>query len=95
MRRLFFITLIVAAVVIIAALTYAENGGLTLPWHSVAGGGGISGDGARFSVTGTIGQAEAGQARGASRFQVDGGFISGLPGHGTQWKVYLPLVERN
>ena len=95
MRRLFIITLIVvAAVVVITALAFAENGGLTIPWHSIAGGGGSSGDGVRFSASGTIGQAEAGQATGGSRFKVDGGFISGLPGHETQWRVYLPLVGR-
>jgi hypothetical protein len=72
----------------------ATSGELIVPWHAVAGGGGNSSDGDRFTLAGTMGQAAAGQSTGGSRFQMEGGFVGGLPGQEMRWTVYLPLVER-
>ena len=94
MRRFFLFTLIIVTVLLLFTLALAETGTFQVPWHSVAGGGGTSGDGGRFTVAGAIGQADAGQVDGGSRFQLSGGFIGGLPGQDVDWTVYLPMVVR-
>ena len=94
MKRMLVILLILTAVALVASLAMAASGELKVPWKAIAGGGGTSSDGDRFALTGTMGQAAAGQSTGGSRFQLGGGFVGGLPGQEMRWTVYLPLVER-
>jgi hypothetical protein len=46
---------------------------LALPWHTIAGGGGVS-TGGVFRVSGTLGQADAGEPLTGGPFTVTGGF---------------------
>lgn len=48
----------------------------SVDWHKIAGGGGTSSGGA-YSVTGTIGQHDAGNSSGGN-YTLEGGFISGI-----------------
>jgi hypothetical protein len=64
--------LVVGALLLLAAA--GDAGTLTIPWHTVDAGGGLSTslDG-RFTVIGTVGQPDAGTLTGAS-FELFGGF---------------------
>ena len=60
-----------------ASLASAQSGGpYDLSWHKIAGGGGAS-SGDRFTISGTIGQLDAGTQSGGN-FQLEGGFWSGV-----------------
>ena len=50
---------------------------LTIPWHTIDGGGGLS-SGGSFSIAGTIGQPDAGQAMHGGSFSIRAGFWEGL-----------------
>jgi len=95
MRRLFILLLILATVALLASLVLAAGSELKMPWYAVDGGGGrSSGDRDRFTLSSSIGQAVAGHVEGGSRFELEGGFLSGRPTQETRWNVYLPLVEQ-
>ncbi len=51
---------------------------LTIPWHTIDGGGGLS-SGGSFSIAGTIGQPDAGQPMQGGSFSIRVGFWEGLP----------------
>ena len=54
----------------------------SIDWHSVDGGGGAS-TGGVYSVTGSIGQSDAGEMMTGGGYSVTGGFWSLLPGRET------------
>ena len=79
------------------ATVYAQTGGdYDLSWWTVDGGGGqLSGDG--YTLTGTIGQPDAGNLGNLSGddYTLSGGFWS----HFSEWlldfiEIYLPLIAR-
>jgi hypothetical protein len=55
------------------AFCFAQN--YSIPWYKIAGGGGTSSGGA-YSITGTIGQPDAGLTMSGGSFSVNGGFWS-------------------
>jgi hypothetical protein len=71
-------------------LAQARSAGYDLAWWTVDGGGGTSsGDG--YTLSGTIGQPDAGVWQGNS-YTLAGGFWGGAA---AQYNVYLPLVLRD
>jgi hypothetical protein len=80
---------------LIAALPLLVNaqGGYSLTWWTVDGGGGTSSDRAsRYTLTGTIGQSEASGTLSGGDFTLVGGFWAG--GGTARHIIYLPIVLR-
>ena len=72
-------------------LTYAQSGH-NLSWWTVDGGGG-TGSGDSYSMSGTVGQSEVGVRMAGGDYTLTGGFWrSDGPGWASQ--VYLPLLMR-
>jgi hypothetical protein len=69
---------------------------LTIPWWTVDGGGGTS-KGGSFGLSGTAGQADAGQMSGGT-YTLSGGFwvrrTAAVAAVETPLKVYLPFVTK-
>jgi hypothetical protein len=79
--------------------TFAQSGGsFDLSWWAVVGGGGAS-SGGNYTLTGAIGQPEAGMLSGGS-YTLTGGFGSGVSGDSSNnggtgeesHTIYLPLI---
>ena len=72
----------------------ASRGPYDLSWWTVDGGGGsISGD--DYTLTGTVGQADAGTTLSGGEYTVASGFWgAGGDGSGVDHGIYLPLVLR-
>ncbi len=74
----------------LTALALAQSGGgFDLTWNTVDGGGGESA-GDSYSLSGTIGQAEAGVMSGGS-YTLSGGFWGGASAVNL---LHLPLIQR-
>ena len=70
----------------------AQTGsGYDLTWHTIDGGGTTTATGGAYSLSGSIGQPDAGSQTGGG-YVLRGGFWT-APDHLRQ--VYLPLVKRN
>ena len=91
-RRIILIACLVTVLLTGAALAVAAtNAGYSLDWFTVDGGGGTStSSGGNYSVSGTIGQPDAGTLTGGG-YTVQGGFWGGLAASSS---LYLPLVQR-
>ena len=70
--KLAYLNALVVAGVLTTTKATAE-GSYTIDWFSIAGGGGTS-QGAEFSVSGTIGQVDAGAELVGSPYTLQGGF---------------------
>lgn len=89
------LALVVAAVLLTGSLPIARaqgETGYTLDWWTVDGGGQTEHDGTGYTLSGTIGQPDAGGWSGGG-YTLDGGFWGG--GGGVAYTVYLPLILRN
>jgi hypothetical protein len=94
-KRVFLLVLLVFCLVVATVITAAPgspSGGFAIKWWTVDGGGGMS-NYDPYAVSGTIGQADAGQAAGGTYVLV-GGFWNGnikgiIPGH---HQLHLPVV---
>ncbi len=62
----------------------------TIDWHAVAGGGGTS-TGGNYTLSGTIGQAEAGETLSGGSYTLQGGFWAGitLPSSGEVPQLFI------
>jgi hypothetical protein len=81
------------------ALTWTAQaqGGYDLSWWTVDGGGGtVSDGGSQYSLTGTVGQPDAGAALTGGGYKLVGGFWNaGGPAKGSDANnIYLPLILR-
>lgn len=65
-----------------------SGGGYDLTWNTIDGGGGVS-NGSTYSLSGTIGQPDAGTMIGGA-YTLNGGFWIDLLGN----KINLPLIMR-
>lgn len=92
-RRLWLVGLMVVSVVAVAAPALAQTGVFDMIAWSINGGAATSRGGA-YTLSGTIGQADAGQMEGGD-FVLGGGFWGGgvLVGV-TSATVFLPLILR-
>ncbi len=79
--------LLLAVVPVLAAVTY------DLSWWTVDGGGSTS-SGGGYTLTGTIGQPDAGVLAGGG-YALAGGFWGGAAAGAVQHHLYLPLVLKN
>jgi hypothetical protein len=81
---------LIAVLLFIAVVAYAQ-GGLTLPWWTVdSGGGSIQGD--TFKITGSMGQSSVGTSQGGN-FRLSGGFLASGEGE-TQYQIFLPIIVK-
>ncbi len=87
--RILLILPIVALLAGSWALGASAAGGLSIPWHTVAGGGGTS-TGGGYSLAGTIGQHDAGPMSDGD-YVLAGGFWGGAL---QLVEIYLPLIVR-
>jgi len=77
-----------------ARVSYAEPSaaprvaGYTIDWYTIDGGGAQNLTGGTYSLSGTIGQADAGSQSGGT-YTLNGGFWNGLD---ALLKLYLPLI---
>jgi hypothetical protein len=68
--------------------------GYGLSWWTVDSGGGTSSSaGGNYTLSGTIGQPDAGTLTDGS-YRLEGGFWGGASSGNAQQKVYLPMVRR-
>ena len=81
--------LLVALSVSNATTSAQSGGGCDLSWSTIDGGGGSS-SGGGYSLSGTIGQPDAGVLSGAW-YTLNGGFWSGASAY---YRVFLPLVMK-
>ena len=90
-RKIFLMAFGLMAVLFLAGVALAMNGGYDIPWWTVDGGGGDS-SGTGYSLSGTIGQPDAGIQLTGGNYILCGGFWGCAAG--VELKVYLPLVLR-
>ena len=80
-----------AASLLLASVALAQSGnGYDLTWNTVDGGGYTFSTGGDYTLSGTIGQPDAG-AMTAGAYTLTGGFWGGAAAHHS---IYLPLVQR-
>lgn len=97
-RKLLSITAISALVCIAlllfatASVAAAHLAGYTLPWWTVDSGGGDS-SGGGYSLSGTIGQPDAGALTGGN-YRLEGGFWGGTGVAVAFQQVFLPLTTK-
>lgn len=94
MKKLIHPTLILlflALVMFTIPISFAQTGGdYDLSWSTINGGG--TSNGGEFSLSGVIGQSDAGNLSGGE-FSLSGGFLFGLALEGEAGsRIYLPLV---
>jgi hypothetical protein len=92
-RAMFFlsIAILIVALIIVSTAAAQSGGSYDLSWSTIAGGGGTSSS-SGYSLSGTIGQADAGGLSGGS-YTLNGGFWNEAGQSGAQL-IYLPLVLR-
>jgi hypothetical protein len=66
-------TLLLSVLLVVACREVSAQPAFAITWHTVGGGGGISTNG-QFSLSGTIGQHDAGGAMSSGQYFVTGGF---------------------
>lgn len=93
--------IILVAMVLVALAVIAPNGNATLAlakpadtytidWYTIDGGGTMSALGGSYTLSGTIGQLDAGSATGAN-YKLNGGFWGFID---SLSQLFLPLVVR-
>lgn len=83
-----FLALLAAGVAMAAA-----GAGYDLSWWTSDSGGGTS-SGTGYSLSGTIGQLDAGPLLTGPGYQLTGGFWSGALNGSPSYPLFLPLIER-
>ena len=79
--------LLALLLLLVPVLAYAQGGGFGLKWWTVDGGGG-TGAGGAYALSGTLGQPDAGSMSGGG-YTLVGGFWSGVE---TTYRFYMPLA---
>lgn len=79
----------VALALLAGTLAAAPNGTFSIDWWTVDGGGGASSGGA-YTLSGTVGQADAGALSGGG-LSLQGGFWSGAA---SRSMLYIPAIRR-
>lgn len=89
-RQIVLVALLVTVLLVGASLAVAAvDSGYSLDWFTVDGGGGTS-SGGSYSVSGTVGQPDAGALSGGS-YTLQGGFWGGAA---ASYRLYLPVIRR-
>jgi hypothetical protein len=87
------VVVLIASVVLVrgsSPVVAQSGGGYDLTWYTIDGGGAMNSTGGSYSLSGTIGQPEAGSLSGGS-YTLVGGFWGGAS---VNYKIYLPLVTK-
>jgi hypothetical protein len=90
--RIIALSLALLCALLVAGAVLATPQAFDLPWWTVDGGGGTSAGGA-YSLSGTIGQPDAGLMSGGD-YTLGGGFWGGGELQAAQSFVYLPITTR-
>jgi hypothetical protein len=91
-RKLLITSLLVILLLTAAGIAYARLAGYSLPWWTVDSGGGTS-IGGNYSLSGTIGQPDAGALSGGN-YRLEGGFWSPEISK-IEYYIYLPVVQKS
>ncbi len=89
-KRLRMLILLAAVFLLTSSVLASSVATYQLDWYTVDGGGGSS-TGSVYSLSGTIGQADAGAASGGT-YTLAGGFWSPLGK--TNINLYLPVIQK-
>jgi len=90
-RHLFVCIALTLALLLVVTRAFAQSGGsYDLTWNTVDGGGAMFSTGGSYSLSGTIGQADAGALTGGS-YALAGGFWGGAA---AAFGIYLPLIMK-
>ena len=92
-RRLATLALALVALFATVGFLYAAPNALEMDWWTVDGGGGTLSNGS-YSLSGTIGQAEAGAALEEGAYTLIGGYWYGAGAEVQRYELYLPSVIR-
>ena len=68
---------LVGVALMLGFASFAFAAGVSADWHTTDGGGGVS-NGGGYSVSGTIGQADAGSAQTPTQLRADNGYWAGV-----------------
>lgn len=91
MRKRIIILLALGLGLVTGTVTLAApESNFSIPWWTVDGGGGVSSGGA-YTLSGTVGQPDAGLHSGGV-YTLDGGYWGGATAQ--VYSVYLPLIRR-
>jgi hypothetical protein len=90
-HSLFLLSLL--ALLLLTAVTAAAAAGDTLSWWTADGGGGTSSAAGGYSLSGSIGQADAGSLSGGD-YRLQGGFWGVTSSGKATLNLYLPLILR-
>ena len=88
--KILFMTVVLALLLIASAVFASSGGDYALDWYTIDGGGGTS-IGGDFSISGTIGQPDAGQMSGGD-YTLASGFWAGIVE--AVYELFLPLIQR-
>jgi hypothetical protein len=77
---------------LVGAAVYAQTGGLSLPWFTVDGGG-ITSSGGAYTLSGTMGQPDAGLLSGGA-YRLTGGLWSAEGAVDQPYTLHLPVTRR-
>lgn len=94
MKRLIFLVPIVLALLVSVSISNAQSAPTAtyeINWYTIDGGGAMNVSGGSYSLSGTIGQPDAGALSGGA-YTLAGGFWGGAAAN---YNVYLPLLLKN
>ena len=86
----FFLSLVLAALLLVSAALAQTGGGYDLTWFTVDGGGGTS-SGAPYTLSGSVGQPDAGVLGGGSYTLAGGFWVAPSPPPNA---IYLPIIMK-
>lgn len=98
-RVVLFVTVLVSLVLISIPLSATQpvqaqsGGGYNLTWSTIDGGGYTVSTGGAFTLSGTIGQPDAGVSSGGA-YTLSGGFWSALQAVVNYYREYLPMIQK-
>lgn len=92
-RKILLFLLVTTAIWIVAGMALASANGYGLFWWTVDSGGGTLSNGT-YSLSGTVGQAEAGAALENNGYTLVGGYWYGAGEEIQRYELYLPSVIR-
>ncbi len=92
MKKIHLSIILIVLIVSLSGIALAA-GSYDLSWWTVDGGGGTS-TGGGFTLSGTLGQPDAGTAATGGEYSLAGGFWHGGVASLAEAKIYLPLIIR-
>ena len=91
MKRLSLLLIAALVLLVAVSLASAQTGDWALNWYTIDGGSATSTGGARYTLSGTTGQPDAGRMSGGV-YSLYGGFWQ--PADREAYEIYLPLIQK-